>query len=356
MENFDKVKNLLVLITVILCFATLYVARDLFLPIMIGVMLALTLSPVVRGLARWGIPEPLTAFVLIFGAAITMAASLYFLSGPVGQLMADAPSMGIELEQKLRGLTDTLQQAQDASEQVENIASGGEDATPTVAVEQPSLMAFAAGSIANFVGLTAVGMVLSLFILASGDLFYVKLVETFPNYSDKRRAINTARNIERQISHYFLTITIINAGLGVSIAAAMYFFGMPSPLLWGFLAFAMNFLPFVGAIIGAAIAAAVGILTFDTLGAGLTPAAVYLVLTSIEGQMVTPAVLGRRLEMNTVSVFLTVIIWSWLWSVPGALMAVPMLVLFKAICDGTPSLSRVGNFLGPRVSASDQED
>ena len=347
MDNLDKIKSLLVVITIILSFAAFYFARDLFLPIIIGLMLALTLSPVVRGLARWGIPEPLSAFVLIFGAGFTLAATIYFMSGPVTQLMADAPSMGVELERKLRGLTNSLQQVQDASDQVESIASGG-DATPTVAIEQPGLLAFAAGSIANFLGLTAAGMILSMFILASGDLFYVKLVEAFPNFSDKRRAIGTARNIERQISHYFLMITIINAGLGVSIATAMYFSGMPSPLLWGILAFALNFLPFVGAIIGAGIAAAVGILSFDTLGAGLTPAAIYLVLTSIEGQFVTPNVLGRRLEMNTVSVFLTVIIWSWLWGVPGALMSVPMLVLFKTICDGTPGLETVGNFLGPR--------
>jgi len=347
MDNLDKIKSLLVVITVILSFAVFFIARDLFLPIFIGIMLALTLSPVVRGLARFGVPEPLSAFLLVFGAAVTLVATTYFMSGPVAKLMASAPSMGVELEQKLRGVTNSLQQVQDATDQVESIASGG-DTTPTVAIEQPGLLAFAAGSIANFMGIVAAGMVLAMFILASGDLFYVKLVESFPNFSDKRRAIGTARNIERQISHYFLTITIINAGLGVSIATAMYFCDMPSPLLWGVLAFALNFLPFVGAVIGAGIAAAVGILAFDTLGAGLVPAAVYLVLTSIEGQFVTPSVLGRRLEMNTVSVFLTVIIWSWLWSVPGALMAVPMLVLFKTICDGTPCLEPVGNFFGPR--------
>ena len=349
MNDVQKIKNLLVFVSVILAFAALYFARDMFLPIVIGVIVALTLSPVVRALARLGVPEPLSAVVLIFGAVLTLGAGSYLLSGPVSEILSNAPEMGNELRQKLRGLAASLEEAKDASEQVESIAKGG-DTTPVVTVKQPGLLTFAASSLASFVGLTIVGLILAMFILASGNLFYVKLVETFPNFSDKRRAIQTARDIEKQISRYFLTITVINAGLGASIAAAMYLVGLPNPLLWGVLAFALNFLPFVGAVAGVFLVAAFGILSFDTLGAGLLPAVLYLTLTSIEGQFVTPNILGRRLEMNTVSVFLTVIIWSWLWSVPGALMAVPFLLLLKVICNNVPSMSVLGNFLGPKTS------
>lgn len=349
MNDVQKIKNLLVFVSIILAFAALYFARDMFLPIVIGVMVALTLSPVVRALARLGVPEPLSAVVLIFGAVLTLVAGSYLLSGPVSDILSNAPEMGNELRQKLRGLAASLEEAKDASEQVESIAKGG-DTTPVVTVQQPGLLTFAASSIANFMGLTIVGLILAMFILASGNLFYTKLVETFPNFSDKRRAIRTARDIEKQISRYFLTITVINAGLGGSIAIAMYFVGLPNPLLWGVLAFALNFLPFVGAVAGALLVAAFGVLSFDTLGAGLLPAGLYLTLTSIEGQFVTPNILGRRLEMNTVSVFLTVIIWSWLWSVLGALMAVPFLLLLKVICNNVPSMSVLGNFLGPKPS------
>lgn len=349
MEDSQKIKNLLIFISIMMAFAALYFARDLFLPIVIGLIVALTLSPVVRSLARLGIPEPISAIILIFGAVLTLAIGSYLLSGPISEIVENAPAMGVELKQKLRGVIASLEDAQNASEQVEEIAVSG-DTIPKVSIEQPGLLAFAAGSIVSFMGLTIVGLILALFILASGDLFYVKLVETFPNFSDKRRAIRTARDVERRISHYFLTISVINAGLGVSIGLAMYLIGLPNPVLWGILAFALNFLPFVGAVIGAGLVVAFGILSFDTLGAGLLPAAIYLVLTSIEGQFVTPTVLGRRLEMNTVSVFLTVIIWSWLWSIPGALMAVPFLVLLKVICDNVPSLSVLGNFLGPKTS------
>ena len=349
MNDIQKIKNLLVFMSIILAFAALYFARDMFLPIVIGVIVALTLSPVVRSLARLGVPEPLTAIVLIFGAVLVLLTGTYLLSGPVSEIMDNAPEMGQELREKLRGLAASLESAQRASDQVEDLANGN-DTTPVVTLEQPGLLAFAASSIANFMGLTIVGLILAMFILASGNLFYVKLVEAFPNFSDKRRAIKTARDIEQQISRYFLTITVINAALGASIAAAMYLVGLPNPLLWGVIAFALNFLPFVGAVAGAVLVAAFGILSFDTLLAGLLPAAIYLTLTSIEGQFVTPNILGRRLEMNTVSVFLTVIVWSWLWSVPGALMAVPFLLLLKVICNNVPSLSVLGNFLGPKLA------
>ena len=350
MDDLRKIKNLILFITVILAFAALYFARDLFLPIVIGMLVALTLSPVVRALARLGVPQAISAVVLIFGAVLTVALGSYLLSGPVSTILTEAPAMGYELRYKLQGLFASIEDVKNASAQVEELAKGG-DTTQVVAVEQPGLLAFAAGSIANFMALAVLGLILAMFVLASGDLFYVKLVQAFPNFEDKRRAMRTARDIERQISQYFLTITVINAGLGVSIGCVMYLVGLPNPLLWGVLAFVLNFLPFIGGVIGGLLIAAFGILSFDTIGLGLLPAAIYITLTSLEAQFVTPTILGRRLEMNTVSVFLTVIIWSWLWSVPGALMAVPFLVLLKVICDNIPNLSILGNFLGPRSTA-----
>lgn len=348
LDDLRKIKNLLTLVVIIMGFAAVYVARDMFFPIMIGLLVALTFSPVVRSCARVGIPTSVAALAIIFGAGMALSLGFYLLSGPVSEIVADVPAMGAELREKLRGVLASIEDVKDASEKVEELASGS-DGAAVVTVKQPGLLAFAAGSIANFMGLTALGLIFALFILASGDLFYDKLVDAFRTSSDKRRAKNTARDIERQISRYFLTITIINAGLGLCVGLAMYLIGLPNPMLWGGLAFALNFLPFVGSLFGAVLVAAFGVLSFDTLGLGLLPAAVYALLTSIEAQFVTPTILGKRLNMNTVSVFLTVIIWSWLWSVPGALMAVPFLVMLKVICDNVPSMAVLGNFLGTKA-------
>lgn len=344
MDDLKKIKNLLTFISVILGFAAVYVARDMFLPIIIGLIVALTFSPVVRSLARLGIPAAVSAASIIVGAGLTLSLAFYFLSGPVSEMVADAPAMGIELREKLKGVLASIEDVKNASEQVEELANGGGGAAQ-VTVKQPGLLAFAAGSIANFMTLTALGLIFALFILASGDMFYDKLVEAFRTSSDKRRAKNTARDIERQISHYFLTITIINAGLGLCIGVALFLVGLPNPVLWGVLAFTLNFIPFVGGLFGTVLVAAFGVLSFDTLGMGLLPAMIYAFFTTFEAQFVTPMILGKRLNMNTVSVFLTVIIWSWLWSIPGALMAVPFLVMLKVICDNVPSLSVLGNFL-----------
>jgi predicted PurR-regulated permease PerM len=348
MDDQHKIKNLLTFIAVIVAFAALYVARDLFLPIVIGLLVALTFSPVVRSFARFGIPEGVTAAALILVAGTIIGIASYGLSGPISEIMEDAPAMGIELRQKLQGMITSLEKVQSAGKQVEDLATSA-DSAPVVSLAQPGLLAFAAGGLASFMGIVFVGLVLAMFILSSGDLFYVKLVQAFPNFSDKRRAIRTARGIERQISHYFLTITLINVGLGVCIGLALFAVGLPNPIMWGAIAFVLNFLPFVGGMIGVLLIAAYGILSFDTLGAGLLPAFVYAFINASEAQFVTPTILGRRLEMNTVSVFLTVIIWSWLWGVPGALMAVPFLVLLKVICTNVPGLQTLGNFLGPRT-------
>ncbi|MDF3414370.1 AI-2E family transporter [Sulfitobacter sp. M57] len=348
MDDLRKIKNLLTFIAVILAFAAVYVARDMFLPIMIGMIVALTFSPVVRSCSRVGIPTPVSAAAIIFGTGSILFLGFYLLSGPVSQIVSDAPAMGNELREKLKGILASIENVKNASEQVEDLASGG-DGAAVVAVKQPGLLAFAAGSIFNFMALTGLGLIFALFILASGDLFYDKLVDAFRTSSDKRRAKNTARAIERQISRYFLTITLINAVLGLCVGFAMHFVGLPNAVLWGVVAFALNFLPFLGSLFGTVLVAAFGVLSFDTLGLGLLPAMVYALCTSFEAQFVTPTILGRSLNMNTVSVFLTVIIWSWLWSVPGALMAVPFLVMLKVICDNVPSLAVLGNFLGTKT-------
>lgn len=350
MDDTHKIKNLLLGIFLILSFGAIYFARDMLLPIFIGILVALTLSPIVRGLARAGIPELISAIVLIFGASIMCAGGVYALSGPAAEIIESAPNLGAELRSKLGYLIESLAVVQNVSDEVESLASG--DATsPKVSIQQPGVLAFAAGNVASFLSLGFVGMILALFILASGDLFYVKLVNALPNFADKKRAVKTVRDVERRLSRYLLTITVINAGLGICIAGALSWLGLPNAVLWGALAFALNFIPFVGAMIGVAAIGAYSIIAFDTLSAGLVAPAIYLLLTSLEGQFLTPAILGRRLELNTVSVFLAVIVWSWLWNIPGALMAVPFLVITKVICDNIAPLKVFGGFLGARVPA-----
>ncbi|WP_045998749.1 AI-2E family transporter [Loktanella sp. S4079] len=346
MDETHKIKNLLFGIFLLLLFGAIYFARDMLLPIVLGILVSLTLSPIVRGLRRLGIPEVISASLLIFSATLICGVGIYALSGPASDIIERAPEVGAELRRKFGFLLDSLAAVQDASDEMENITNGGNSA-PEVAIQQPGLLTFAAGGVASFLSLGFVGLILALFILSSGNLFYLKLVKALPSFSDKKLAVKTVRAVEHKLSHYLLTIVLINIGLGVCISVALHAVGFPQAVVWGAAASLLNFLPFVGAMFGFLAIGAYSIIVYETLTSGLIAPVVYLSLTSIEAQFITPALLGRRLELNTVSVFLAVIIWSWLWSIPGALMAVPLLVVTKVICDNVAPLNAFGDFLGP---------
>ena len=148
-----------------------------------------------------------------------------------------------------------------------------------------------------------------------------------------------------EISRYLLTIAAINAGLGVAVGFAMWALGMPTPLLWGVMAGLLNFLPYIGSVIGIAVVGMVALVHFPTIGAAILVPLAYFACTAVEGQFVTPTIVGRRLRLNTAAVFIAVAFWSFLWSIPGALMAVPILVVVKVLCDNVASLRGLGRFL-----------
>jgi predicted PurR-regulated permease PerM len=150
---------------------------------------------------------------------------------------------------------------------------------------------------------------------------------------------------------------MINAGLGLAIGTAMWLLGMPNPVLFGTMGFAFNYVPYVGSLTGVALTAIVGLITFDEIGLALISTATYFALTSVEGQLITPYFVGRRLEMNTVVIFLSVALWAWLWSVIGMLIAVPLLVAIRAFCEHIPQLEPLGDFLSARgIESAGEED
>ncbi len=191
-------------------------------------------------------------------------------------------------------------------------------------------------------------MVLLFFVLASEDMFYEKIVHVMPTFRDKRKAMKIARDIERKLSRYLLTISIINALLGVAVGLTMWACGMPNPLLFAMIGCLFNYVPYIGAIAGSMIALLVGLLTFGGVAAAIVPAIAYYLLTAIEGQFVTPYFVGRYLKLNTVVVFIAVAFWAWSWSVVGMLVAVPLLVTIRTFCEHIPRLEPFGDFLSAR--------
>lgn len=356
MNQHQVTNRLLGGILLLMGFATLYVAKDLVLPVALGIMLALTLSPLVRMISRTGLPTPAAAALVAVSTAALVVLGIVLLSGTVSSWFDDIPRISAEMKDKLQGFAQTLQAVKEASEQVENVTSGGAT-TPQepqkVVVQQPGLVTAAVSNLAGFSTSLLVGLVLALFLLSSGNMFYDKIVESLPRLADKKRALRIIRDIEQRMSYYLLAITGINAALGLLIGIAMYLIGVPYPLVWGLVAFGLNYLPYLGGAVGTLGVAAFSLVSFDSLSYALVAPAVYFSLTSLEAQFITPVLLGIRMQMNTVSVFLSVIFWGWLWGIPGALIAVPILAVVKTVCDHIEGLSTFGNFLS--VSTAQQE-
>jgi predicted PurR-regulated permease PerM len=183
------------------------------------------------------------------------------------------------------------------------------------------------------------------FLLVSGDIFLQRFVEILPRFSSKRQVVEIDQQIERDISAYLVTITIMNAAVGIAVAMAMWLTGVGDPILWGTVAFLLNYVPILGPVLGVLIFLLAGLLTHDVLWQALLPAGLYLGIHLIEGETVTPMLVAKRFTLNPVLVIISLVFWFWLWGVPGAILSVPMLAIAKIICERVRSLAAFGHFL-----------
>lgn len=347
----EKASYTLMGLLVLACFYTLYFASELFLPITIAIVLYLTLSPVIRKLHRWRIPPPLSAGVIVFVLVGSLVVGAVGLSGPIAEWRYKAPYLTGELQAKLEHLKEPVQEVQKASKQVERMTEIAEEGQPQeVVVKQPSLVERLAVGLQTIGVQLAMVVVLLYFLMAYGEIFLEKLIKILPRLRDKKVALTIARQVEREVSTYLFTITLINIGLGVAIGLSLYSIGLPSAVLWGVMATLLNYIPYIGALTGATIVGLVGLMTYDTGAEALLPPAIYMALTILEGQFITPSLLGRRFTLNPVIIFIAILLWSWLWSIPGAFLAVPILVVLKALSDHIEPLDNFGEFLRGRSS------
>ena len=347
MDDLSSIRRSLQFLVVVALFVTAYFAKDLLLPIVLGFLLALTLSPVGRALARLGVPHAVSGVLLITATGVLILAIIGGSAGTVALWSDEIPGMTTEIQQKLRGMTEAVDTVRKATDGVDQMGPKNEDGQEVqeVVVKQPTLLDSAFNTVTSFGATFAVTMVLAMFLLSSGQLFYRKLVQAFPTMTGKKRALTTVYNVEKRVSRYLLTITLINAGLGLCVGVYLMILGMPAAYIWGIAAFLLNFLPYVGGVIGMLLVGAFALTTFDTVGYALLAPLGYFVCTTFEGQFITPYMVGKSLAMNTVAVFLTVVLWGWLWGIPGALVAVPFLVVFKVICENFEPLKTIGIFL-----------
>ena len=341
------ISRCLVLLSVLAVIAACYVAQEVICTILLALLFSLLFSPLVGVLQKLRLPRVLAGGIVVLGIIALFVGALYALAQPAKDWISNAPATIHSVSQRFKDLRAPVQEAQKASQSLTDLAAPAQGSTQQVVVKDASnpLSALAAGT-PHVLELIAATILLLYFFLSSGDNFLRRLVEIAPGMTEKKIVVNIARDIQREMSRYLQTITLINFGLGCATAIVMALLQVPNAILWGAMVFLFNFAPYVGASISAVVLATVGFSTFPNLGHAIAVPMSFLVLAFIEGQLVTPTIIGRRLAVNPVVVFVWLLIWGTLWGIIGILLAGPLLACFRIICQHTAALRPIYMLIG----------
>lgn len=338
-------------LTVLMLLAVLYTlhfAKAVILPIVLALLLSLLLSPLVRLLRqKCQVPMALGAAIVLAGLLAALGVGAALVVEPAAAWIQTVPERIPEIKSRLTILQSPLDKMRETTQQVEEMtALEKADDARVVKIRADTPLSLLMSQTPAFLANLAAMTILLYFMLASGDVFLRKLVRMIPSFDDKRRAVEIARDIEDRVSRYLRAVTVINLGLGVTVGLAAYVIGLQNYVLWAVVAFLLNFIPYLGALIGIVATLLVGLLSFQSTGQAFVLPAIYLVLNIIEGNFITPIIVGRLLTLNTVMVFIFLMFWGWIWGVAGALLAVPILAVIKIICDHIDPLAPIGEFVG----------
>ncbi len=322
MTNAQYMRVLLTLILAFMLFAVLKLAQQITAPTVFALVLGVVMAPLTDWITRRGVPHAGAAFLTLFLALFAVVALILSFGPIIAEAVGRAPYLWSELQQTLRGImafvrgmnemTEDVKIALDAAGTGGTGAEGSDISIPSVA-EALSYTPALAGQLMVFIG------TFYFFVLSRREIY------DWVGRSSVRVTRDCLLQAEAQVSRYFLTITAINASFAVLVTVALYFMGMPSPHIWGILAFLLNFVLYLGPAVLAASLLVAGLIAFD--GAmSFVPAAAYIAMNMTEGQFVTPALIGQRMSINPLLVFSSLVFWLWLWGPVGGVIAIPILV------------------------------
>lgn len=316
---------------------TLYVARSVVLPVTLAALLALTLRPIIRTLRKSRLPDALSAGLTLGLLVVLVITGVVRLVGPAEDWVRKAPGNLAIVKEKLNPMLDHLSGLARTSEKVTELAAATEVAAQPMAVEiRPSSLTtnFTMAAVTgNMLGTAILIITLAYFLLAAGDRLLNNALSLFTLYSEKRKVVQLMYDVERGIAGYLLMVTCINAAMGVLTTLLFWLAGVPNSGLWGLVAFAFNYVPVFGPVCAFVLYAVVCLVTFDSIAWAMTPPLAFAALASLEGNVVTPMVMGRSMSLNPIVVFLSLIFWGWIWGLGGALLAVPLAAVLKIACE-----------------------
>lgn len=338
----------MVLLATLAVGATLWAAQALILPILLAAFFALIGNPIIRGLHKLWLPRFAGALIVLIGGLAVAGLLANQLIEPAGEWVRQVPREMKQLAPKLREMTKPMQEANRAAQNIARAAGGESTAKPVQVVKTELNDPYKSlTSTPKYVASVLAVVLLTFFFMVYGESLQRNAIGLLPGLRERKVTVDILQSIEREISRYVLTISLINTALGLALAGALFWLGVPLPesLLWGTMAAVLNFAPYVGPLIGMVTMLLMGFVAFDEVWRALLPAGLYLVLHTIEGQIVTPIVLGRRMRLSPLVLILALMVFGWLWGIVGLLLAVPLLVCVKLVLARIEGLEKWSKLL-----------
>lgn len=333
----------------------MWAGRAVLVPLVLAGLTALVLAPAVRALLDLRVPRPLAAAIVLGTTVVGVVGLAGILLDPARGWLERAPKAIARMEVVVRDVHAPLERLSDAARSLSEMAEGGADRTGRrlVAVaDSPTPVSELLRQAPVIVTSAIATLFLSLMLLLHGDTELRKLVSIMPGLRAKKDLVHLVRHAQSELSRYLGAVTVINLALGAATAAVAWFAGLPDPLLWGGLTALLNFAPYIGPIGAVALLTLAGFAEFSDPAHALVVPVAFLVLHAIEGQVVTPMVVGRRLDLDPVAIFAALLLLGWLWGVAGLLLAVPMLACVRIVAARIAPDGSVARLLGHGAAAS----
>ena len=317
----------------------IYLGRAILMPLLFGMIMAVVLAPVVERLSRFRIPEPLGAALVMLAMVGALVLAVELLVLPAWDMLAELPAqvqtLFAQLLEWIRGFRFGKWLA----------PHDGTDLSKQAAAQGITMTGALLKMAESFIVSAISACVLAYFLLSSGDLFLTKLVRVLPSVRDKVRAVTVVRTVQREVATYFASVSMINIGLGIGVTLLTWGFGLPMPWFWGALVALLNFVPYVGASVSALLLLLAGMAFTESTSRAFLLLTCFVGITFVEGQLINPLLVGKRLALNHTVVFVALLFWGWMWGAGGMLLAVPLLIIIKKFADQTPGWEAVAEFL-----------
>jgi predicted PurR-regulated permease PerM len=338
-------------LTVISVGVMFYAARAYVMPIVTAFVFAVILAPICARLEWLKIPTAIAALLALILASGVAYAGFWFIAQPAAHWIDDAPQTLRKAEGQLRKFQEPFKTVTSISKEVDGLSlAPAPPRSRTVVVQGPELTQSLIASAQVIIIQAAFVVVLTYFFLLTREDLRLKLIAFQSKLPHRVRTARAFRDVERRVSEYILTFSLINIGVGVAVGLACWQLKLPEPAMWGGIAAILNFVPYLGPAVTVGLMGLAGLATYDTLLQASFPILAYFAVNMIESNVVTPMVMSRRMTLNPLAIMLAVSFWTWLWGPVGGVVSLPLLIMLKVICDHTPAMRAVGSLIGAPIA------